>query len=186
MGYFFEPDETSNAPLTKITLPLPEINIIVAMAQNRVIGNNNATPWHLPEDLHYFKRITLGYGLIMGRKTWESIGHPLPHRTNTIITRSPDYKAEDCHIASSLADAIDYTSRLHQKIFIIGGGEIYSQALPLAHIIHITLLHRSVPGNIFFPDIPPDLFTLQQEKQYQWSETVTVQRFTRNTEPASL
>lgn len=159
----------------------PEIHIIVAMAQNRVIGHNNAIPWHIPEDLQYFKAMTMGHGLIMGRKTWESIGHPLPQRTNTIITGTPGYKAEDCYITTSLAQAIDINTGLHQKIFIIGGGEIFAAALPLADVIHITLLHRSVPGDVFFPELPPHLFILQQEKQYQWSETVTVQRFTRNT-----
>lgn len=167
-------------------MPLPELNMIVAMAQNRVIGSNNTIPWHIPEDLQYFKAMTMDHGLIMGRKTWESIGQPLPHRTNTVISSNPGYRAEDCYVTDSLAQAVNLTARLHQKIFIIGGGEIFREALPLAHIIHITLLHRSVPGNIFFPELPPHLFTLQQEQQYQWSETVTVQRFIRNPESASL
>ncbi len=160
-------------------MALPEINIIVAMAKNRVIGDNNTTPWHIPEDLLHFKATTMGHGLIMGRKTWESIGHPLPDRTNIILSRNTTYTIDGCHVTGSLEDGIKYASTLHEKIFIIGGGQIYKDALALADVIRITLLHREVKGTIFFPKLPLGLFSLQKETEQQWSEPVTLQYFTR-------
>ena len=161
-------------------MPNPEIIIIVAMAQNRVIGTNNTIPWHIPEDLQNFKAITLNHAVIMGRKTWESIGQPLPQRTNIVVTHNDHFHAPGCHIATSLDTAIQYAANLHDKIFIIGGGQIYTNAIPLATSIQITLLHRKVKGTIFFPPLSQKIFTLNKEKQYQWSEPVTIQHFSRN------
>ncbi len=178
-------DEGHISPLTPHPSPLtlmshPEIHIIVAMTKNRVIGMDNNIPWHIPEDLHHFKTTTMGHGLIMGRKTWESIGKPLPGRSNIILSRTTDYTAHGCHHATSLAEAISYAATIHKKIFIIGGGQIYQQALTLAHAIHITLLHRNIQGDIFFPHLPKDIFSLQTETEHQWREPVTLQHFSRN------
>ena len=161
-------------------MPTPEINIIVAMAKNRVIGDNNTIPWHIPEDLHHFKTTTMGHALIMGRKTWESIVHPLPGRTNIILSQNSGYTAKGCHIVHTLANAIHYAAQKHHKIFIIGGGQIYTEALPLAHHIQITLLHREISGTTFFPHLSKKIFTLQKQVEHQWTELVTLQYFVRH------
>jgi dihydrofolate reductase len=162
-----------------IPMPTPEINIIVAMAANRVIGDNDTIPWQIPEDLHHFKTTTMGHALIMGRKTWESVGRPLPGRTNIILSQNKNYMAEGCHIATTLTDAINHAGQKHDKIFIIGGGQIYTEALPLVHNIYITLLHRNVNGSTFFPAFSEKLFSLRKEEQQQWTEPVTLQHFVR-------
>src|SRR5690242_6914236 len=111
-----------------------KISLVVAMSENRVIGVDNHLPWHIPEDLKRFKKITSGHPIIMGRKTFESIGKPLPNRTNIIISRNKDYRAEGTITCHSLADAIHWASQApgNEEIFIIGGGEIFQQALPRA------------------------------------------------------
>ncbi len=162
----------------------PEISIIVAMAQNRVIGKDGTIPWHIPEDLQHFKAMTINHAVIMGRKTWESIGHPLPQRTNIIISRKNITTTHDSKTVPSLNLAIQYAAARHDKIFIIGGGEIYTEALPLADTIHITLLDRNVSGTVFFPNLPRNRFILQNEEQYRWAEPVTLQRFSRRNKKA--
>lgn len=160
----------------------PEIIIIVAMAKNRVIGKDNMIPWHIPEDLHHFKTTTMGHAIIMGRKTWESIGRPLPGRANIIVSRTIQILPKEYQAATSLTQALQCAAG-HEKIFIIGGGEIYREALPLAHSIQITLLHRKIDGTVYFPPIPRDHFSLHHEKQRHWSEPVTLQRFIRKAPP---
>lgn len=160
----------------------PEIIIIVAMAQNRVIGKNGTIPWHIPEDLKHFKAMTLNHAVIMGRKTWDSIARPLPKRTNIIVSRKNISTPKDSKTVPSLNLAIQYAAARHNKIFIIGGGEIYIEALPLADTIHITLLNRSVSGTVFFPNLPQNRFILQNEEQYQWAEPVTLQHFSRRSQ----
>lgn len=158
----------------------PEIIIIVAMTTNRVIGKDNMIPWHIPEDLQHFKKTTTGHAIIMGRRTWESIGRPLPERTNIVVSRKKSLAIQGCQTAESLDQALQIAAPHHQKIFIIGGGEIYREALPLAHFIQITLLHRNIDGTVYFPTIPHDQFVLHHEEQQHWSEPVTLQYFTRN------
>lgn len=134
-----------------------KISIIVAMAENRAIGYRNKLPWsRLPEDLKRFKEITLGHTIIMGRKTFESIGRALPGRKNIIVTSDKNYasKALDCIIVSSINDAIQKTEALDgDEIFVIGGAEIYKQFLPMAEKIYLTLVHKEWPGDAFFPDL---------------------------------
>src|SRR5438067_9831623 len=113
------------------------ITLVVAMDANRGIGIDNKLPWHLPEDLAHFKRVTLGHPIIMGRKTWDSIGRPLPGRRNIVITRNPQWHADGTERASSLTSALDL-ARNESKVFVIGGGEIYAQALPLADELVLT------------------------------------------------
>ncbi|MGR8981323.1 MAG: dihydrofolate reductase [Gammaproteobacteria bacterium] len=135
------------------------ISIIVAMANNRVIGLNNRMPWHLSADLKRFKRITMGSPILMGRKTFESIGRPLPGRTNIIVTRNPDYRQDGCLIAHSIDAAIQTGCRIADEIFVIGGSELYKAVLGKTKTIHLTLIKKDFEGDTFFPDIHWDEWT---------------------------
>jgi dihydrofolate reductase len=131
----------------------PRISIIVAHSQNMAIGKANTLLWHLSDDLKRFKKLTTGHPIIMGRKTYESIGRPLPERTNIIITRDKHSKISGCLVTHSIEEAIEKAKGLDQEeIFIIGGGEIYKQALPLAHKLYLTLVESDKEGDIFFPN----------------------------------
>ena len=125
--------------------------IIAAVASNGVIGYRNRMPWHLPEDLKRFRQLTLGHAVIMGRRTFESIGAPLAGRENIVITRSPDWTRSDCHAAHSLAAALAAV-RARQDAFVIGGAQIYALALPIASRLHITEIERDFEGDAFFPE----------------------------------
>lgn len=131
----------------------PVISAIVAMAENRVIGAKNQLPWHLPADLAHFKSITTGHPILMGRKTYESIGKPLPNRTNIIMTRDPYYQVDHCIVVSSIDDAIAAASDEHQEFFIIGGAEIYQQLLPSIQRLYLTLIHQEFEGDVYFPEL---------------------------------
>lgn len=131
--------------------------LIWAMSRNRVIGRNNALPWYLPEDLKYFKRVTMGKPVIMGRKTWESIGRPLPGRTNIIVTRNTDFEAEGAKVVHSLDEAIGMAENIalingNEEAVVMGGAEIYRQALPRADRLYLTQVHADVEGDAFFPE----------------------------------
>ncbi len=130
----------------------PRICLIAALAANRVIGKNNALPWHLPADLKRFKALTMGRPVVMGRKTHESIGRPLPGRRNLVITRNRDYSAPGCEIAHSLDEAIG-ACRGAGKIFIIGGAELYRESLPRAHCLEFTEIHAKFEGDVTFPEV---------------------------------
>ncbi len=125
--------------------------IIAAVASNGVIGYRNRMPWHLPEDLKRFRQLTLGHAVIMGRRTFESIGAPLAGRENIVITRSPDWTRSDCHAAHSLEAALAAV-RARQDAFVIGGAQIYALALPIASRLHITEIERDFEGDAFFPE----------------------------------
>lgn len=132
---------------------LPHVNIVVGVThKNFAIGNGNKLLVHISEDMKRFKAITMGHPLILGRKTFEAIGRPLPGRTNIIVTRNPDFKAEGCIVAPSLEEAIKKASEIDTEIFIGGGGEIYKQALPLSRKLYLTIVESDEEGNIFFPD----------------------------------
>lgn len=163
----------------------PKISIIVAMSENHVIGINNGMPWHIPGELPRFKRITTGHPIIMGRKTYESIGKPLPNRLNIIITRDKDYHVEGTIICHSLHEAIEkakknvIASRFHSneiakqssdekiaavahrsfamtdeenEVFIIGGGQIFTDAIEIADKLYVTVIHKKIEGDTYFPD----------------------------------
>ena len=134
-----------------------KIILIAAMAKNRVIGRDNGIPWHIPSELQRFKSMTMGHTLIMGRKTFESIGRPLPGRKTIIISRNPAYRAAGCSVAQSLSAAIALCPDT-ETIFIAGGGEIYQEALPLATAIYLTVLDREIDGDTLFPEFDPDQF----------------------------
>lgn len=132
--------------------------IIVAAAENGVIGRNNALPWHLSEDLRYFKRVTMGKPIVMGRKTFESIGRPLPGRTNIVISRNPDYSPEGVRRVASLDEALELAERIAgadgaREAVIIGGAQIYAMALPRADRLYITRVHAVVEGDALLPTI---------------------------------
>lgn len=129
----------------------PIVSLIAAMANNRVIGKNNQMPWHLPADLGHFKSLTLGKPVIMGRKTYESIGRPLPGRRNIVISRNNHYKVEGCDTAVSLEDAMKLVNDV-EELMIIGGGHLYSQAMPLADRLYLTFIDLDVNGDTLFPE----------------------------------
>jgi dihydrofolate reductase len=138
------------------------VSIIAAMADNRVIGRDNEIPWNLPADMRRFRSITMGHPVIMGRKTFESIGRPLPGRKTVILTRHPDYRAEGCVVVHSLRDAFQECADA-DEVFICGGGELYREALPLASRIYLTVVHREVAGDTFFPEIPDEFSETARE-----------------------
>jgi dihydrofolate reductase len=128
----------------------PRIYLIVAVAANGVIGAQGKLPWRLPEDLRRFRQLTLGHPVFMGRRTWESIGKPLPGRDNIVITRQRDYQARGARIAGSLDEALALC-RGSDKVFVIGGTELFRDALPMASGLLITEIHREYPGDAYWP-----------------------------------
>lgn len=131
-----------------------DISIIVAMARNRVIGCKGSLPWHLPADLEYFRSKTTGHIVVMGRKTFESIGKPLPKRINVILSRRSDFVANGCVVFCSIKEALKYAEIIGEKeVFIVGGEDIYKQTLSLATKLYITLIDKDFVGNSFFPGI---------------------------------
>ncbi len=127
------------------------LSIIAAMAKNRTIGVNNTLPWRCPEDLKHFKALTMGHHMIMGRKTFDSIGKPLPGRTTVVVTRDTKLKIEGCLVAHSLQDAIA-ACKNDNEVFIVGGADIYAQSLQLADTLYITEIQRDVEGDAHFPE----------------------------------
>lgn len=125
-----------------------KIALVVAMDKNRAIGRGGALPWHLPDDLKRFRALTLGKIVLMGRKTYESIGRPLPQRRNVVLTRNPAFQAEGLEVVHSLEEAL----KLGDELMVIGGGEVYAMFLPLATHLYLTLVDTTVPGSdAFFP-----------------------------------
>jgi len=128
------------------------LSIIVAMSSNRVIGVNNTLPWHLSEDLKHFKSLTTGHTIIMGRKTYESIGRPLPNRRNIVISRNSNTSYEGVEVVHSLEDAFSISTN-DKEVFVIGGSNIYEQALSFVDQLYITEIKKSFLGDAFFPEI---------------------------------
>ena len=137
------------------------VTLIAAMAANRVIGKDGVIPWRLPDDLARFRTITLAHPVIMGRKTFEAIGRPLPGRRNIVLSRRAEYAPEGVLVARSLAEALALAGDA-AEIFVCGGGEVYREALPLADRIHLTLIHRDYPGDAVFPELPPDFIEVER------------------------
>lgn len=134
------------------------LSIIVASAENSVIGRNNALIWHISADLKHFKQLTTGHTIIMGRKTFESIGKALPNRRNIVISRNPGFKAEGCEIVESIPMALEI-SKSEDEVFIIGGGTIYHEMWDQADRLYLTLVHTQVEGDTFIPAIDPEFWT---------------------------
>lgn len=131
-----------------------KVSIIVAMAKNRTIGVNNTLPWRCPEDLKHFKALTMGHHMIMGRKTFDSIGKPLPGRTTVVVTRNRALQIDGCIMAHSLQQAIAACAG-DAEIFIVGGAELYAQALPLTDTLYLTEIQQEVAGDAHFPEFNP-------------------------------
>jgi dihydrofolate reductase len=129
-----------------------KISLIVAMAKNRVIGDQGQMPWHLSADLKKFRQITTGYPIVMGRKTYQSIGRQLPGRTNIIISRDADFTAEGCLVFNDLNDALKHACTLADEVFIIGGSTLYEALLPVADSLYITQIHQEFAGDTWFPE----------------------------------
>jgi dihydrofolate reductase len=146
------------------------ISLIVAMGANRVIGRANKMPWHLPADLQRFRRITMGKPIIMGRKTYESIGHPLPGRQNIVVTSSLDYVAPGCEVVHTVEEALRLARG--EEIMVIGGGSLYRRFLPMADRLYITLIHRDYEGDTFFPDFDAEAWT-EVERTEEYSDLAT-------------
>ncbi|PTY37486.1 dihydrofolate reductase [Saccharospirillum sp. MSK14-1] len=134
------------------------IAMIWAMSENRVIGRDNKLPWYLPNDLKYFKQVTSGKPVIMGRKTYDSIGRPLPNRTNIVISRDTGFRAEGCQVVHSLDEALELAGAQlavngGDEVIVMGGAQIYAEALPRADRLYVTQVHATVEGDAFFPTI---------------------------------
>lgn len=151
------------------------LSLICAMAENRVIGRNNSLPWHLSEDLKYFKRTTMGHCIIMGRKTWESIGRPLPGRSSIVVSRDENYQAEGAQVVNSLEAAIRKAESIAfldgtEEAFIIGGAGLYAAALPHAQRFHLTRVHAEVAGDTYLMEFDEDEWQEIQRDEFQRDE----------------
>lgn len=142
------------------------ITAIVAMSENRAIGNNNQLPWHLPADLRHFKQITLGKPILMGRKTFQSIGRSLPGRTNIILTQDKNFTAENCIIVHSIESALS-TVKNQPELCVIGGAELFRQMLPFTQRIYLTIIHHDFSADTFFPEL----------NKNEWKEIERVDHF---------
>ncbi|MDF0604251.1 dihydrofolate reductase [Neisseriaceae bacterium TC5R-5] len=129
----------------------PTLTLVAALAANRIIGVNNRLPWHLPEDLQHFKALTLGKPIIMGRKTWDSIGKPLPGRRNIVVTRQQDWQALGAEVAHSLPQALSLAGVV-EEVCLIGGADLYRQALAMADVLQLTELAAAYEGDAYFPE----------------------------------
>lgn len=130
----------------------PSISLIVAMARNRTIGLNGRMPWHLPEDLRHFRALTFGKPILMGRRTFESIGRPLPGRHNLVVTRQAEFSAPGCTVVKTLEEGL---AKAHgEEVMVIGGASLYAALLSKADQIYLTLIHADYPGDTFFPEWP--------------------------------
>ena len=148
---------------------MTELALIAAVARDRVIGLNNTLPWHLPEDLQHFKRTTLGAPIVLGRKTWDSIGRPLPGRHNIVVTRQANWQAAGASRAVSVAAALAWAGEV-PRVFVIGGAELYAQALPLADALYLTEIDAAFAGDAYFPAFDPSLWTLTQRDSHTHPE----------------
>lgn len=141
-----------------------KISLIAAMAKNRVIGDKGEIPWKIPGEQKLFKKFTMGHAVIMGRKTYESIGQPLPGRTNIVVTRQKSYRAEGCHVVHDLAGALKCCPEDEGEAFICGGGQLYHEAIPIADRIYLTVIPRDIPGDTYFPNILAAEFRVRQSE----------------------
>lgn len=145
------------------------ITIIAAVGRNRALGKDNDLIWHLPADLRRFKSLTRGHHVIMGRKTFESLGKPLPKRTNIVVSRNPHYRAEGCIVVTSLEKALEI-AQTDPKPFILGGAEIYKQALSVADLMDLTFVHEDFEADAFFPEFDPGEWEMTSREDFHKDE----------------
>lgn len=154
-----------------------QVIIIAAVAENNVIGKDNKIPWHYKEDFQHFKALTSSHVVVMGRKTYESIGKPLPNRTNIVVSRNKELQIHGCIIAASLAEAIHTAKQNNaQKCFIIGGSSLYAEALPIADQLELTYVHKAVDGDTYFPTWDKNEWKETQRQDFQEFSFVTYTR----------
>ncbi len=146
------------------------ISIIAAMGTNRVIGRGNGLPWNLPADTRFFKETTRGHPVIMGRKTFDTMGKPLPGRRNIVITRRPHLEIPGAEVVSSLEAALSLVNVQEEEVFIIGGSEIYEMALAIADRMYLTLIHESFEGDTFFPEFDESDWVVVSRRDHQADE----------------
>jgi len=144
------------------------ISIIVAIAENHAIGKDNKLLWYLPNDLKHFKTITSGHTVIMGRKTYDSVGKPLPNRRNIVITRQ-HIDIAGCEVVNSLQEALALC-KTEEEVFIVGGAEIYRQAIPITNKIYLTIVHQNFEGDTYFPEIEENIWVETEREDYQPDE----------------
>ncbi|GAA0459272.1 dihydrofolate reductase [Alkalibacillus silvisoli] len=145
-----------------------KLSLIVAMDENQVIGYNNDMPWHLPNDLKYFKKVTTGSPVVMGRKTFESIGRPLPNRSNIIMTRNKNYTQSACTVIHDWDDLNEVINE--EQAFIIGGSELFSKALEQVDYMYITRIHEEFKGDTYFPNVDWSKWKLVEERRGELDE----------------
>lgn len=146
------------------------VTIIAAIAANNALGKDNQLIWHLPADLKRFKKTTLNHAVIMGRKTYESLGKPLPNRTNILITRDKNYKVEGCLVVNSLNEALKVAAEVYENPFILGGAEIYKQAMPFTDKLDITFVHHQFEADVFFPEINKTIWKETSRENFEADE----------------
>lgn len=144
--------------------------IVVAMGEKNGIGFNNRLLWHLPKDLKHFKEITSGHPVIMGRKTYESIGKPLPNRTNIVVSRKTDWFEEGILIVGSIKEAVKFAKKIDEEIFIIGGGKIYEQTMDIVDRLELTLVKAELEADTYFPKIDPKVWKKTDESCHEKDE----------------
>jgi dihydrofolate reductase len=145
------------------------ISLIVAVARNGVIGRKGDLPWHLPKDLRRFKALTMGHHLVVGRKTWQEVGRPLPGRVMVVVTRDPGYRPDGVIVVHSLEEALQ-VAQGDDEVFIAGGGEIYRQALPLVDRMYVTRIHAEVAGDTTFPEVDLTAWRLVERADHEADE----------------
>ncbi len=155
-----------------------KISLIAAMSENRVIGLNNAMPWHIPEELQHFKQLTMGKPMIMGRKTFDAIGRKLlPGRKTIVLTRDQDLDFDGVTVVHSVMEALEAAGDV-SEVMIVGGSKVYKEFLPLAHSIYLSIISQQYSGDAFFPELDFDVWHLTSQEQHQ---KFCVQRFDKNT-----
>ena len=153
-----------------------KIALVAAQSENRVIGKGTQIPWKVKGEQALFKEITMGGSLILGRKTFETIGRPLPGRNTIIVTRNADLAIAGCTVTTSLEGALDAAAAFAVPAFVAGGGELYAQSIDIADAIHLTTIHTTVDGDVYFPHVP-DMFKMVSEKKHSSNIDYTYQYF---------
>lgn len=156
--------KTADASISSESSIVSKVTLIAAIDENSVLGKDNQLIWHLPEDLKRFKRLTSGHAIIMGRKTFESLPKALPNRHNIVVTRNQNYFKEGVTVCHSLEAAIEYAKNDDQP-FVIGGGQVYEQAIELADVIELTKIHAQFEGDVFFPEIDLKKWSVEKEER---------------------
>jgi dihydrofolate reductase len=147
-------------------------SIVAAMTENRVIGRDNALPWHLRDDLRRFKAITMGHTVVMGRKTWDSVGKPLPGRTTVVLSRDAGFRPAGVSVVQTMNEALELAGH-DDEIFIVGGGEVFRQIIAVADRIYLTIIHAQLEGDAFFPTFDENEWRIIEDEEHpadQWND----------------